>query len=161
MNPQFGRFGGKAGLALVAIGIVTIGIAYNSVASQTSLLAQMPYLVSGGLIGVSLVIVGAAVLVVNSAREDRALLEAKLDDLTDALLNGAGAGTRTVAGHGSPSDVSGLVVAGTASFHTSDCRLVDGREETQLLTADEASRSGLKPCRVCQPQSAGTNVSVR
>ena len=55
MNPQFGRFGGKAGLLFVALGMAVIGIAYNAVASQTSLLAQMPYLVSGGLIGVSLV----------------------------------------------------------------------------------------------------------
>ena len=142
MNPQFGRFGGKVGLLLVAIGMVVIGIAYNSVASQTSLLAQMPYLVSGGLIGISLVIVGAAVLVVNSAREDRALLEAKLDDLTDALL-GATGGTRTA--HGFPSDASGLVVAGTASFHTPDCRLVDGREETTFLTAEEATRTASRP----------------
>jgi len=159
MNPQFGRFGGKAGLALVAVGLAVIGIAYNAVASQTSLLAQLPYLVSGGLIGISLVIVGSAVLVVNSAREDRALLEAKLDALTDALL--AGAGTRTAAGSASPSDLSGLVVAGTASFHVPGCRLVDGREETSLLTPEEATSTGLKPCRVCQPQKTGTNVTVR
>ena len=153
---QLGRFGGKVGLLLIALGLATIGIAYNAVASQTSLLAQMPYLVSGGLVGVSLVIVGAAVLVVQGAREDRALLEAKLDALTDALLAG-GTGARTAA---LPSDVSGLVVAGTASYHVSDCRLVDGREESSLLTPAEAIEAGLKPCRVCQPQSA-TNVSVR
>jgi hypothetical protein len=113
----------------------------------------MPYLVSGGLIGISLVILGAAVLVVNSAREDRALLEAKLDELTDALLSATG-GTRSAA---NGFDVSGLVVAGTSSFHTPDCRLVDGREETHLLTPEEATRDGLKPCRVCQP----SNVAVR
>ncbi len=157
MNPQFGRFGGRVGLLLVAIGMIVIGIAYNSVASQTSLLAQIPYLVSGGLIGVSLVILGSAVLVVNSAREDRALLEAKLDELTDALL-GATGGTRTA--QGSPSDASGLVVAGSSSFHVPDCRLVDGREETLFLTAEEATQNGLKACRVCQPRGA-TNVSIR
>ncbi len=157
MNPQFGRFGGKAGLGLVAVGLVAIGIAYNSVASQTALLAQIPYLVSGGLIGVSLVIVGAAVLIVHSAREDRALLEAKLDQLTEAVL-AAGGGVRQNA---LPSDVSGLVVAGTASFHTPGCRLVDGREATNLLTAEEAVTAGLKACRVCQPTAATTNVTVR
>jgi hypothetical protein len=157
MNPQFGRFGGKAGLALVALGLIAIGVAYNAVASQTALLAQVPYLVSGGLVGVSLVIVGAAVLVVHSAREDRALLEAKLDQLTDAVL-AANGGIRTSA---LPSDVSGLVVAGTASFHAPGCRLVDGREETHFLTADEALANGLKACRVCHPTSAPTNVTVR
>jgi hypothetical protein len=157
MNPQLGRFGGKAGLALVAVGLAVIGIAYNAVASQTALLAQMPYLVSGGLIGLSLVVVGAAVLVVHSAREDRALLEAKLDQLTDAVL-AAGGGVPPSA---PPSDVSGLVVAGTASYHAPGCRLVDGREETHLLTAGEAVTNGLKACRVCQPDSAQTTVTVR
>jgi methylphosphotriester-DNA--protein-cysteine methyltransferase len=57
--------------------------------------------------------------------------------------------------------VSGLVVAGTASFHVTGCRLVDGREQTQLLTPEEATASGLKPCRVCQPQTSGTNVTIR
>jgi hypothetical protein len=157
MNPQFGRFGGKAGLALVALGLVVIGVAYNAVASQTALLAQMPYLVSGGLVGVSLVIVGAAVLVVHSAREDRALLEAKLDQLTDAVL-AANGGIRPTT---SPSDASGLVIAGTASFHAPGCRLVDGREETNFLTAEEAIANGLKACRICQPTSTPTNVTVR
>ncbi len=159
MNPQLGRFGGKVGIALVGLGLLVIGIAYNAVASQTSLLAQVPYLVSGGLIGVSLVIVGAAFLVVQGAREDRALLEAKLDVLTEALLGGGGSPLST-SRTPLPADASGLVVAGTASFHTPGCRLVDGREETSLLTPEEATSAGLKACRVCQPQTAG-NVTVR
>lgn len=154
MNPQFGRFGGKVGLALIAIGLATIGVAYNAVASQTALLAQMPYVVSGGLTGLSLVIVGAAVLVVRGAREDRELLEAKLDQILDALVT-SGGGMRSAA---LPEDASGLVVAGTASFHTPGCRLVDGREETHFLTPGEAVAQGLKACRVCQPQA--THVSV-
>lgn len=156
MTPQFGRLGGKAGLLLIAVGLVVIGVAYNAVASQTVLLAQVPYVVSGGLTGLSLVVVGAAVLVVNSARQDRALLEAKLDQVVDALLSTTG-GTRTAL----PSDASGLVAAGSASYHVPSCRLVDGREETRLLTPGEAEGQGLKACRVCQPQTAGTNVTIR
>jgi hypothetical protein len=157
MNPRFGRFGGKAGLGLVAVGLVVIGVAYNAVASQTTLLGQVPYIVSGGLVGLSLVVLGAAVLVVNSAREDRTMLEQKLDQLTDAVLALGGG----VAPGALPSDASGLVVAGTASYHVPGCRLVDGREETTLLTPDEAERNGLKACRVCQPQHASTNVTLR
>lgn len=156
MTPQFGRLGGKAGLLLIAVGLLVIGVAYNAVASQTVLLAQVPYVVSGGLTGLALVVVGAAVLVVNSARQDRALLEAKLDQVVDALLSATG-GTRTA----SPSDASGLVVAGSASYHVPSCRLVDGREETHLLTPGEAEVQGLKACRVCQPQAANTHVTVR
>jgi hypothetical protein len=155
---QFGKFGGKAGLLLAAIGLVAIGVGWNGAAGQLTLLGQIPYILSGGLIGVSLVILGAAMLVVQNAREDRTRLELKLDQLTDALL--AGAGTSRVAA-AAPQDASGLVVAGTASYHVPGCRLVDGREETSLLTPAEARANDLKPCRVCSPEDAQTNVTVR
>jgi hypothetical protein len=155
---QFGKFGGRAGLLLAAIGLGAIGVGWNGAAGQLTLLGQVPYIISGGLIGVSLVILGAAMLVVTGARDDRAALEAKLDQLTDALLASSG-GQRL--GAPAPQDASGLVIAGTASYHVPGCRLVDGREETSYLTPEEARAADLKPCRVCQPDLAQTNVTVR
>jgi hypothetical protein len=155
---QFGKFGGKAGLLLAAIGLVAIGVGWNGAAGQLTLLGQIPYILSGGLIGISLVVLGAAMLVVQNAREDRTRLELKLDQLTDALL-AAGGPARAAAA--APQDASGLVVAGTASYHVPGCRLVDGREETALLTPAEARANDLKPCRVCAPEDAQTNVTVR
>ena len=158
MNPQFGKFGGKAGILLAAIGLVVIGVGWNGAAGQLTLLGQIPYILSGGLIGLALVILGAAMLVVQGAREDRARLEAKLDQLTDAMLaGGTGGGTAAPA----PQDASGLVIAGTASYHVPGCRLVDGREETSYLTPAEARGNDLKPCRVCSPEDVATDVVVR
>jgi hypothetical protein len=154
--PQFGKFGGKAGLILAGIGLATVAFGWNGAAGQTSMLAQFPYLISGGLIGLSLVVLGAAMLVVQGAREDRAILEAKLDLLAEAVLEGAGRRTEA----STPRDVSGLVVAGSASYHVPGCRLVDGREETNYLTPAEAQERELKPCRVCSPETA-TEVVVR
>jgi len=156
---QFGKFGGKAGLILAAIGLIAIGIGWNGAAGQLTLLGQIPYILSGGLIGISLVILGAAMLVVQGAREDRARLEAKLDLLADAMSAGGGGAAR--AGGAAPEDASGLFVAGTASYHVPGCRLVDGREETSYLTPAEANATDLKACRVCQPDQASTNVTVR
>ena len=155
---QFGKFGGKAGLILAAIGLIAIGVGWNGAAGQLTLLGQIPYIISGGLIGIALVILGAAMLVVQGAREDRARLEAKLDLLTDALAGGTGAARLA---DPAPQDASGLVIAGTASYHVPGCRLVDGREETAYLTPAEAQANELKPCRVCQPEGATTNVTVR
>ena len=156
---QFGKFGGKAGLILAALGLIAIGVGWNGAAGQTYLLGQIPFILSGGLIGISLVILGAAMLVVQGAREDRARLEAKLDLLTDAVMTGSGGAPRLA--EPAPQDASGLVIAGTASYHVPGCRLVDGREETSYLTPAEAQATDLKPCRVCQPESAQTNVTVR
>lgn len=152
---SFGALGGKAGIILAGIGLLAIGIGWNGAAGQLSILGQVPYIISGGLIGVSLVILGAAMLIIQSAREDRAILEAKLDLLAEAFLEGQGR-MRADA----PGDLSGLVVAGTASYHVPGCRLVDGREHTDYLTPAEASTRGLKPCRVCQPEQSVTEVTV-
>lgn len=152
---SFGALGGKAGLALAGLGLLAIGIGWNGAAGQLALLGQVPYLISGGMLGLALVVLGAAMLVVQSAREDRAMLEAKLDLLAEAVLEAGG--RRADA----PGDVSGLVVAGTASYHVPGCRLVDGREETTYLTPVEAGERGLKACRVCQPETATTEVTVR
>ena len=156
-GPNFGKLGGKAGLGLALVGLIAIAFGWNGAAGQTSTLAQLPYILSGGLIGIALVILGAAMLVVQGHREDRALLEAKLDLLAEAFLEGQGRQAKADA----PGDLSGLVVAGTASYHVPGCRLVDGREATTYLTPAEAAAQQLKACRVCQPDSATTDVSVR
>jgi len=151
---SFGQFGGRAGIGLAAVGLLAIAVGWNGAAGQLSILGQVPYIISGGLIGLALVILGAAMLVVQNAREDRALLEAKLDLLAEAFLEGQG--RRADA----PRDLSGLVVAGSASYHQPGCRLVDGREQTDYLTPVEAAGRGLKACRVCQPDKAVTQVTV-
>ena len=151
-----GAFGGRAGIALAGLGLLAIGLGANGVAGQLFIQAQMPYLVSGGLLGLALVVLGAAMLVVQNSREDRARLEAKLDLLAEAILE---AGGRAPAD--APRDLSGLVVAGTASYHVPGCRLVDGREQTDYLTPGEALARRLKPCRVCQPDTERTEVTVR
>ena len=161
MTPQqpgfnFGRLGGQTGIALAAVGLIAIAIGWNGAAGQFSTLAQIPYILSGGLIGISFVILGAAMLIVQGAREDRALLEAKLDLLAEAFLEGQGRAQKAA-----PGDASGLVVAGSASYHVPTCRLVDGREETTYLTPLEAQGRGLKACRVCQPDLAMTDITVR
>ena len=160
MNPQQrftpGQFGGKAGIVLAAIGLLLILMGWNGAAGQLSILGQVPYILSGGVLGIAFVILGGAMLVVQGNREDRALLEAKLDLLAEAYLEGAGRSKAAA-----PGDVSGLVVAGRASYHKAGCRLVDGREETNYLTPAEAAGRGLKPCRVCQPELAVPDISVR
>ena len=165
---SFGQFGAKLAVILIGLGLLAIAGGWNGAASQKSLLFAFPYLLSGGLIGLALVITGAALMVAQSAREDRARLEAKFDALLDAVHSsgGIGAGPAPAVGgprtaNGAPIDVSGLVVAGSASYHVPGCRLVDGREDVSYLTPAEARTRDLKACRVCQPESATTPVSVQ
>jgi hypothetical protein len=149
---QPGRQGLVLALAFMGLGLIFIGIGYNGSAGHLDLRAQFPYLLSGGFVGLSLVVIGSAMLINQGAREDRSRMESILQQLLDAQLAATGTSTRA------PADANGLFAAGTASFHVPGCRLVDGREEVSYVTAAEASSRDLKACRVCQPEA--TNVTV-
>jgi hypothetical protein len=154
--PRFqpGRLGGRLALAIVFAGLVVILLGYNGISSDIQPAAQFPYLISGGFAGLAIVVFGSAFMVMQAAREDRQRIEGVLLQLLDAQQSGGAAGAV-------PSDVDGLFAAGTASYHVPGCRLVDGREEISYVTASEAAARDLKPCRVCQPDLAQTNVTVR
>ncbi len=148
-----GKLGGLLSLAFVALGLLFIGLGYNGMASNTAVAAQMPYLLSGGLVGLSLVVFGTGLMINHGAREDRQRLEGVLLQLLEAQHGALGSRV--------PADAEGLFAAGTTSFHRPTCRLVDGREEVAYVTGDEARARDLKPCRVCQPEAEVTGVTIR
>lgn len=152
------RLGSRLGLVLGGLGLLLIGFGWNGAASNDLVVEQLPYVLSGGLLGLALVVLGAAYTVVQNAREDSSRVEAQLAELLVALAeNGSAAGGPA---H-TPVDASGLVAAGSASYHEPDCRLVDGREATTYLTPAEAVGRGLKACRVCTPAGAsGPQVTL-
>lgn len=154
INPA--AWGGGIGLLVVAVGLIVIGIGWNGAAGAggqinhvTDIRAQLPWLLSGGLLGLALVVFGAALVIVHSARIDRSRLEVKLDELVDAVSRGSSA-TAT------PTSAAGLYVAGGASYHRPDCRLVGGRDDVRYVTLAEAESAELRPCRVCKPEAAET-----
>ena len=150
-------WGGGLGLVVVAVGLIVIGIGWNGAAGAggqingvTDTRAQLPWLISGGLLGLALVVFGGALVIVHNARVDRSRLEAKLDELVDAVARGGSDAGAT------PTSAAGLYVAGGTSYHRPDCRLVEGRTDVHYLTLDEASAADLRPCRVCRPEAAET-----
>lgn len=159
---RLSSFGGRTALLVIGLGLVVIALGYNGIAGATIngfpvVQAQLPYLISGGVFGISLVIIGAALMVTQSVREDRVRLEAKLDQLIEIQQQDV-APRRAAA---APVDVEGLFAAGSSSFHRPTCRLVQGREGTRYVTADEAGTMKLKGCRVCQPEFPAVDVLTR
>src|SRR6059058_2148761 len=95
-----GALGGGLGLVVVAAGLLVIGIGWNGAAGAggevngvPNLSAQLPWLLSGGILGLGLVVFGAALVIVHNARVDRARLESKLDELVEAVGSSGGTGT--------------------------------------------------------------------
>jgi hypothetical protein len=151
MQKQLGRLGGQLGVVLCLIGFVAIFFGWNGAASHNYVPAQFPYLISGGVAGLAVVIVGAAMLVVHNQRADRARVEALLARLMVAVeRQGMGSGPA-----GSGGGMSGYVVAGTASYHLLDCGLPEAREEAHVVPLEDVRVAGLVPCRVCRPPQFG------
>jgi hypothetical protein len=145
-----GNYGRALGYLIAVLGFVVIGLGYNGIAgSLLDTRAQLPYLISGGFLGLAVVVFGVGLIVNASAREDRSRLEGVMLQLLEAQQ--AASGTRV------PADADGLFAAGAASYHRSDCRLVDGREEVAYVTAGEAASRSLSPCRVCKPEVAAVS----
>lgn len=145
------------GLGLIGLGFVFILLAWNGAAKVSFVDGQIPYLISGGFAGLSMVVLGGGLLLFVAITRQSAHLEAKFDELIEVMRASAAPGAAA-----SPTPVAravtkakpatnGLVVVGRSSFHCPDCRLVEGKEDADLATPDEAAERGLSPCRVCAP----------
>jgi hypothetical protein len=148
LTNNLGKLGGQLGVLLCLIGFIGIFLGWNGAASKNVIMAQFPFLISGGLAGLAIVVIGAAMLIVQNAREDRARLEATLERLITAVEHSTGGGSTPR--RASVSDGS-MVLAGPASYHRLDCGLPAAREEAHLLPLDDAIARGIEPCRVCRP----------
>ena len=152
VRSRWAGMAGRIGLMFCGLGFVVIGVAWNGAASNGVIEKQMPYLVSGGLIGLSLVIIGGALLIAESNRRDRAILEHQLIELTAAVQRlSASTGLAASNGRTSSLDIdTDTVVAGRSSFHLPGCRLVEGRSSGGTTMSREAAEAaGLSRCRVC------------
>jgi hypothetical protein len=145
------RDGWQAGAALlfIAAGFVVIGVAWNGAASIDFAQGQIPYLLSGGAVGLGLVGVGIALMLFEGARRSRTHLDERMDAILKALEETRGAAFGSQNGHRAVPD--GYVVVGSKSYHLPDCRLVQGKDDPRVMTPEEAEDAGLVACRVCEP----------
>ena len=79
-----------AGLAIAAIGFVLILVGWARLADETAVALQLPYVVSGAVVGLGLIMVGLTIVTVQSKRRDAAALRDQLDEL-NAVLGQLGA----------------------------------------------------------------------
>jgi hypothetical protein len=167
MSRWWTKLGGVLGIIYCLVGLFFVFLGWNGAATYDRISEQFPYLISGGIAGLCLVVIGAALIVTDRNRADRVALQASIAELRDAL-EGATGGAGGDAGvlpppAAAPAAASGasssvppmdVVVAGEDSFHRVDCRLVEGRDDLARVTRAVAAGRGLTPCRVCSPMSA-------
>jgi hypothetical protein len=154
---QLGLF--TVGALLMPIGIFAIFLGWYGVAHTKYQYDQLPYVVSGGLLGLALVFLGGFLYfgawlarIGTEQRESTRQLTDAMHELVALVgrqggLGGLGGGAAGPA----TADAAGdeLVLAGSGStIHRRDCALIAHRDDLHPVTGD---RAGLGTCRVCRP----------
>ena len=142
------------GGVLIPLGFLVVILGWIGASRTPLLFEQIPYMISGGLLGLGLVVAGGFVyfaywqtLLVResrTAREDLQAALSRLEVLLSASLTG-GASTAPTTPNGQP----GLVATSTGSMlHRPDCAVVVGRTGLRAASPDEP---GLTACGLCDP----------
>jgi hypothetical protein len=157
------------GYVLVGLGLLSILLAWYGVSGQALVAKQLPYIASGGLLGVALVVLGARFMLIDDLRRDSKRLdrlETMVNELHAALLarpdapgRVARSGETAAAAEraGSNGSASYVVLAGGQSFHLTGCPMLEGKEQSSKIRASAAARRGLVPCPICEPTAAVVN----
>ena len=153
MKLRWNTLGGKLGLFFCVAGLAVMWAGWNGAASYNDIRKQFPYLISGGLVGLALVVIGVGLMIIQSQRADRVQLEANLRELRAILERMTG----LPASNGAEAADALLVVAGPGTYHRPTCKLVAGRD-LRKVTVEQAEAANLEPCRTCAP--GGTEVDL-
>ena len=150
------RLGRILGLAFVTAGFVVIGLAWNGAAGiNIRIDSQFPYLLSGGFLGVGLIVTGATMLFLATIRAERQVMSDKFDEMLTLL--GRNLNRLQISSNGSGAS-GGQVVAGANVYHRAECRILQGKSGLTTVTVEQAAAEGLKPCRVCNPPEVEAEV---
>jgi hypothetical protein len=156
------------GWILVGLGFLVILIGYLGISREALVAKQLPYLISGGIGGLALVGFGAMLVGTEDLKRTHERID-KLEDLVadlhavllgrpdaPAISSNGDSADQTHAG--AAEQVTLLALPGGQSYHRADCSMVDGKRDAKSITASAARRQGLKPCRLCEPQTASVRA---
>jgi hypothetical protein len=136
---------------LLPLGLLLVVLGWWGASHTVFLFEQVPYLLSGGVLGLGLVIAGGFVyfaywmtLMVRESRTGRAELTAVLTRVERLLEDAATPRTSRSSG-----PAGRLVATKTGTMlHRPDCVAVDGKTDLREVSSDTP---GLSPCKLCDP----------
>lgn len=143
------------GIALAAVGAVVLYLGYNGAATNSLPQAQTPYVISGGLLGVGLMVIGTVVIALHVLLRVQADFRAEIAETRRALeeIGESFARQAVLGGTAATPSTNGtvMVTKSSSSYHRPDCRLVARAGHARPLAREEAGLAGLTPCRICRP----------
>ena len=142
------RLGRILGLTFVTAGFVFIFFAWNGSASQNVIMAQFPYVISGGVMGLALVCTGSLLLLLSTVRAERQIMSDKFDEVVQLLGRSLAAAQFSTNGG---TDAAIKVIAASTHYHRQDCKILEGKQNLTRVSLQQSVSEGLQPCRVCEP----------
>ncbi len=91
-------------IVMMALGFLLIVLAWNGAASYDTIQQQFPYLLSGGVAGMGLILGGVTLMLIQEMRRGTAVLERKLDELASRMGAAEAASTTTTISMGQLTD---------------------------------------------------------
>src|SRR4051812_23661814 len=146
------------GYVLIAIGGLLLLAGYLGVSREVIVARQIPYVVSGGLLGLAAITLGGRLLLIEDLRRDSGRLdrlEKAVHELHQVLLYRPDVPSLAAASANGDAQTELLVLPGGESFHRPDCPVVGDKASGRSVTLETAQRKGLKACPLCQPLYAG------
>ena len=144
-----------AGGVLMPLGVALVLAGWYGAAHTTRLFEEIPYLISGGLLGIVLSTIGAALYfgywLTRLVAGDREIADAlgRIETrLAGAAADGNGSGSSSAP---APTAAGSFVATRTGTmFHRPDCPVVADRPDKELRTVTLPARN-MSPCKLCAP----------
>lgn len=143
------RFGRILGLVFITAGFVIIGKAWDGAASINFATGQLPYLLSGGFMGLGLIITGATLLFLSTVRSERTLMTEQYEEMSRLLSRNLS--RLQISSNGAGGDNREQVIAAASHYHVAGCSVLEGKSDLATVMVEQAVAEGLEPCRVCGP----------
>ncbi|MHB8511900.1 MAG: hypothetical protein ACYDCC_06920 [Actinomycetota bacterium] len=131
-------------VALLVIGVVFVMLGWYGAAHTNIFTEQIPYLISGGLLGVALIIIAGVIASNSTLERETKLLREDLRRAMDALSY---SGRPSVS---LPERV--LIVPGGRTYHVPGCPIPEGKDVT-TMTLEEARAARFTECKLCGASS--------
>lgn len=154
-----------AAIAMFPLGLTALLLGWFGVASNGHVFLQLPYLVSGGLLGVGLLVVGGLLYLASWVSRTSAAQRRQNDQLLAAVTSlqrtvaassvANAQGDRSASANGSTGGHF-LATPSGSMFHRPDCAVVTGREDVREVALEDTET--MKPCGMCDPLADDTTV---
>ena len=156
-----------AGGILMPLGFVLILLGWSGASNTVNLYEQIPYSISGGMLGLGLIFAGGfcyfaywLTQLVYAARRDSADTRMILERIEELLTANAAMASAGAAPAAAPRRARGRTATATDTkpylatptgtmYHRPECPAVAGRDGLRKVSGSEP---GLNPCRICEPE---------